>query len=236
VGIGHNERILIFSSNMGLKILQTSVAWTADGTFEVVQPPFLQLYSIMEEIEGISYPCLFAFLLNKKASTYRALMEITHEFVTEKGELHLKQFIVDFEGPVIREFKAVFGRHILLTGCVIEYFQALIHEELDKVIETLDQNPEVKAEEADQMKESINTYLSYFEKTYIGRQGRAGFLKGRYPVSVWNQVENVTEGHQMSTNRHEGFHNRYRFVLFCLCLSLLSYVQLINHCFYLSLV
>jgi hypothetical protein len=51
----------------------------------------------MGEVEGISYPCLFAFMADKKATTYRALLKVIHEFVIKKGELHLKQFVCDFE-------------------------------------------------------------------------------------------------------------------------------------------
>jgi len=252
IEMGGNDRLIVFSSNTGLKILQMSVTWTADGTFDIVQPPFKQLYSIMGEVEGISYPCLFAFMADKKATSYRALLEVVHEFVIEKGELHLKQIVCDFESPVLREFKSVFGKNIIQTGCVVhlaralrrqmgkigdllkwqkshdfkifckclrglayvpvplvpEYFQALLQEELPKVLESLDNNPEVKAEEADRRKEAINSFLTYFERTYVGRQGRSGWLQGRFPIKIWNQHSNVLEGRQLSTNRHEGMHSR----------------------------
>jgi hypothetical protein len=52
--------------------------------------------------------------------------------------------------------------------------------------------------------------LEFFEEDYVGRKGRTGWLKGKFPIKIWNQWENVLEGRQLSTNRHEGWHSRLR--------------------------
>jgi hypothetical protein len=72
----------------------------------------------------------------------------------------------------------------------------------------LDKDREVK--EVDKMKESLNHYLDYFEKCYVGRPGRAGWLRGKIPINLWYQFDNVIEGRQISTNRHESFHSRLK--------------------------
>jgi hypothetical protein len=248
------ERMLVFASNAGLKMLQKSKSWSADGTFDVVPSPFCQLYSVMSELDGYSYPCLFSLLPNKRGATYRALMETIYQKVTEKGDLNLRQLVIDFEGPVVKEFKTIFGNQIRVTGCLVhfsrslrrkqgqigellswqshadfkiftnclkglafvppnlvsEYFKQLIDQELPKLLQNLDENRDIKAEKADEMKQALNKYLDYFEKSYIGRQGKTCWLKGKYPIQIWSQHENVLEGRQLSTNRHEGWHSRLR--------------------------
>ncbi len=91
---------------------------------------------------------------------------------------------------------------------VPDYFKCLLDEELTKLLTSLDEDPEVKPEVADVMKESFNKYIDYFERSYVGRPGRAAWLKGKFPIPLWNQHENILEGRQISTNRHESFHSR----------------------------
>jgi len=251
----NDERILVFASNRGLKLMAKAETWTCDGTFQCVPKPFKQLYSFMAEVDGVSYPTCFALLANKKGPTYRTLLELLYEKVAEKGDMLLKQIVLDFEGPVLKELKHVFGSHVRLTGCIVhfarsqrrkqgeignlitwqtkadykifteslkalayvkpekvsDYFKCLVDEELPKLVTSLDEDPQVKMEQADLMKESINLYLDYFEKSYVGRPGRSGgWLRGKFPIGVWNQYDNVIEGRQLSTNRHESFHSRLK--------------------------
>jgi len=35
--------------------------------------------------------------------------------------LRLKQVVLDFEGPVVKKIKHVFGSHVYLTGCIVQY-------------------------------------------------------------------------------------------------------------------
>jgi hypothetical protein len=84
-------RIIIFASASGLIMLQRSETWSCDGTFSVVPAPFLQIYTLMAELNNKSYPCFFALLPNKRASTYSKMLEILRENVEMKGPLHLKQ-------------------------------------------------------------------------------------------------------------------------------------------------
>jgi hypothetical protein len=54
-----NDRLLVFGSFQGFKLLQKSESWSADFTFGVVPTQFYQLYTIMAELNVRSYP--FAF-------------------------------------------------------------------------------------------------------------------------------------------------------------------------------
>jgi len=121
---GHG-RILIFASAFGLQTLCNSKTWGGDGTFSVVPKPFYQLYTVLAEMDGTSYPSLFCFLPDKKGATYKEVFEIVKREVSLKGELQLEQFLVDFEGPAINQIKPVFGRHVKVTGCQVHFFRNL---------------------------------------------------------------------------------------------------------------
>ncbi len=70
-------RIIIYVSDSGLKLLRKADIWTMDGTFGVIPKPFKQLYSIMSELNGYSYPSAFCLLPNKTAQTYRVVTPIS---------------------------------------------------------------------------------------------------------------------------------------------------------------
>jgi hypothetical protein len=84
-------RMIIFGSCQGLIMLQRSETWSCDGTFGCVPAPFYQLYSFMAELNHKSYPCFFALLPDKRAATYKKMLEVLKESVERKGALRLTQ-------------------------------------------------------------------------------------------------------------------------------------------------
>jgi hypothetical protein len=249
-------RILIYASPAGLKLMARSEIWTIDGTFSVVPKPFTQLYSIMAELDGYSYPCAFSLLPNKKGPSYRVVFETVRDKLLEKGPINLSQAVMDFESPALTEFRNAFGTDIRVTGCVVhfgrslrrrqgkegllawqtkpkfrtftgclkglayvpprqvpEYYSALIDQEMDFVLEELDEDADMKMEHKDDMKQNLNLFLEYFERTYLGKRGRAGWMRGKFQLELWNQHQNVLDGKQVSTNAHEGWHSRLRMAL-----------------------
>jgi hypothetical protein len=81
-------------------------------------------------------------------------------------------------------------------------------QKLPIILKNLDENQDVK--KVDSMKETLNKFLGYFEKTYIGRQERTCWLKGKFPIQIRNKHDNVLVGRQLFTNRQEGFHSRLK--------------------------
>ncbi len=81
---------------------------------------------------------------------------------------------------------------------------------MDDVIEELDQDEEMKLEVKDELKQSLNDFLDFFERTYLGKKGRAGWLKGKYALELWNQHSNVLDDRLLSTNAQKGWHSRLR--------------------------
>ncbi|MCP3668398.1 MAG: hypothetical protein GY696_38925 [Gammaproteobacteria bacterium] len=56
------DRILIFSTNNNLNVLETSDKWFADGTFSISPPLFTQLYTIHAERMNRVHPLIYALL------------------------------------------------------------------------------------------------------------------------------------------------------------------------------
>jgi hypothetical protein len=118
-----NDRILIFGSFHGFKMLQRSKSWSADGTFGVVPTPFYQLYTVMAELNVRSYPVCFGLLPNKKSATYFKFLQVVKQEAERHGQLNLEQFIIDFEAQMAKQVRVVFGRGVRLTGCQVHLYR-----------------------------------------------------------------------------------------------------------------
>jgi len=123
VGLEGGDRILLFSSMFGLDLLRKAKTWSGDGTFSVTPLPFYQLYTIMAEIDGHSYPAAYSLLPNKRSPTYHAMFgELKSNLLpTAEIQLNLDHFLIDFECPVMKEIRAVFGSSLRITGCYVHF-------------------------------------------------------------------------------------------------------------------
>ena len=72
-GPGDPSRMIIFATDAAFEILSSSDPWFGDGTFEVSQFIFFQLYTIHDIRNGRLIPCTFALLPNKRQVTYDRL-------------------------------------------------------------------------------------------------------------------------------------------------------------------
>jgi hypothetical protein len=105
----NDEHVLIFCSDVGLKILAESKRWHADGTFDTAvhfeKDKFKQFYLIHGMYKGHMLPCAFALLTNKTITTYRCLIsELKDGAAKIKLTLNPKILMIDFEQAVINEF------------------------------------------------------------------------------------------------------------------------------------
>lgn len=72
-----DERMLIFASDAGIKLLETAERASGDGTFSTVPAPFKQLFVVMADLKGgSSTPVVYGLLPNKKAETYDAFFNV----------------------------------------------------------------------------------------------------------------------------------------------------------------
>lgn len=120
-GENNNDRTIIFSSSFGLNLLRSSKSWSGDGTYYITPTPFYQLYSILAEVEGHSYPAAFIFMPNKRSLTYRAAFFHLREAleVGQESAVGPEEFLVDFEFPVMKEFRSEFKSCKRIVGCFV---------------------------------------------------------------------------------------------------------------------
>lgn len=57
--------------------------------------------------------------------------------------------------------------------------------------------------------ECLEDLLDYFEKTWLGRSTRRGYVNPLFPSSVWNQHDGVLGGLPRTNNALEGWHNAF---------------------------
>jgi hypothetical protein len=98
---------------------------------------------------------------------------------------------------------------------VVSYYQALLEEELaptfDAIREHIGQGQDDDFQEFDHVKGSIDSFLQYFEKTYVGQPGRLGAWNApRFPISLWNQHDATLANESTTTNANEAFHSVLR--------------------------
>ena len=67
------DRVIIFTTQSNIDLLNKHHDWYADGTFDIAPTFFKQVYTIHIIISGKTLPMLYALLPNKKQSTHRKL-------------------------------------------------------------------------------------------------------------------------------------------------------------------
>ena len=70
------QRIIIFCSDLQLKILGTSSKIGGDGTFGVCPDLFEQVYILMAWYKGVVLPAAYTLLGGKKETTYRRMLDL----------------------------------------------------------------------------------------------------------------------------------------------------------------
>lgn len=115
-------RILLFATEKSKEELGRCHRLFCDGTFKSVPKPFMQMYSIHGEIEGVVKPLAYALLCNKKKKqTYKLLFQLLKRRVPN---LKIDFFKSDFEEAAVRGFLSVFpNAHV--SGCYFHFKQAL---------------------------------------------------------------------------------------------------------------
>jgi hypothetical protein len=67
----HEDDILIFCSDNGIRVLVEARRWQADGTFSSAPPDWYQFYIIHGVIDFQVIPCAFVLLPAKDLDTYK---------------------------------------------------------------------------------------------------------------------------------------------------------------------
>ncbi|CAF4306646.1 unnamed protein product, partial [Rotaria sordida] len=91
----HNTNFLLFDGQLGetrgltfasqddIRYLANQKFWYTDGTFYTSPSVFYQIYSIHAYDEGLSTPCVFALLADKKEETYQNFFLVLKKKIIE---------------------------------------------------------------------------------------------------------------------------------------------------------
>ena len=112
-GVGDQDRMFIFASEIRLQLLRESEDWYADGIFKVCPEIFYQLYTIHGQQNGQIFPVVFCLLPNKTQATYRRMLQQVFDRV---GDNRLQDVLVHFERAAINAFHLI-DENIDMKGC-----------------------------------------------------------------------------------------------------------------------
>jgi hypothetical protein len=124
-----DQRIIIFASDLQLRLMCSSKQIGVHGTFKLCPALFAQLYIIMGWCKGECMPPVaFALLGGKIEATYRRmLLEFTSACRNLSLEFRPPRVILDFEQGAIAAFKHFFIESYLI-GCFFHFGQCLFRK------------------------------------------------------------------------------------------------------------
>jgi len=232
-----NNRILIFTTNENLNILNDSEIWFADGTFKSVPNIYNQLYTIHGNIDCTVYPLIYILMCSKNENSYS---EVLNQINILKPNLQPKAIVIDFEQAFIKSFKELYT-DVKIHGCFFHFTQCLwrklqscglknrystdaifSHEikklsalafvPVDNVIFAFEEL--INSDYYVDNEEELRTVVDYFEDTWIGRPTRGGRRRTpTFPIKIWNMFDAVMEGSPRTNNSVEGWHRAFNSAL-----------------------
>lgn len=229
------DRILMFSTQSNLTLLEKSDQWYCDGTFNAAPLLFSQLYTIHAINGNSTIPVVFALLANKKESTYLKMLTALKNL---RPTLSPANVMTDFEKASINAIKTVFPT-VTQTGCYFHFRQAIYKKiqqfglsdnyssdesfalELRKLSALAFVPPDDVIAAYDYLlstfffnEEIIEPILSYFEKTWVGQKHTGNRRRQPlFPITLWNQQANVLNGLSKTNNVVESWHNSFNQIL-----------------------
>lgn len=121
------NRILIFATDKSKEELARTRHIYCDGTFKSAPKPFMQIYSIHGDIDGVVKPLAYAMLLNKKMATYKRVFQLLKASIPN---MSIDVFTSDFEEAAVRAILSVFP-NVAVKGCYFHYKRALKKKQKD---------------------------------------------------------------------------------------------------------
>ena len=115
------NRILIFSTQKNLQLLQKCEHWFADGTFSTSPNLFYQIYTVHGIQFNNVFPSIFALLPNKTETTY---VNFYNALKTLNESLNPNSIMVDFEKAAINAIQSVFT-NTSVRGCFFHLSQSI---------------------------------------------------------------------------------------------------------------
>ncbi|CAF3509552.1 unnamed protein product [Rotaria sp. Silwood2] len=210
------ERIIVYATDLQLKLLFNSKKIFVDDTFSTAPNGFDQVFLIHDQQLGqTGVPVVFCLLSNRRTTTYIELFQrFKHEAKVLGEQFQPKYVVSDFEGAIIAAVQ-----HELLnvshTGCLFHFVQSInrkiislglgtayaqdatIREQCKQLMALILMPIEEIEGQFKRIREISSTALDdlfiYFERQWIN---------GNVPLSMWNvnvvddRTNNVSDGNQ----------------------------------------
>ena len=234
-GSDDESRVLVFSNNSLLEILNEATILQMDGTFRICPNLFHQLYTIHCWFRGRCVPVIYALLPSATSETYGKLFEFLALHVRNRApivvmdmELAAKNaFTTKFANANIKywfyHFCQSHWRKIQELGHSVEYgnnpdfarsfrkFSALAFLPVYHIGRAFDILYEDLIED-----DRFENFSTYFKNNYIGRRNRDGERgRPRFAIENWSQFTNVMDEISRTNNRVEGWNRRAKEIADC---------------------
>lgn len=235
------NRILIYSTEKNLKLMEKSKHWFADGTFKSSPVLFFQIYTIHVLInDDTIIPTVYALLPNKTQDIYTLLLSKIKEI---NPNLNPETIMTDFEHSSLIAFKNIFP-NIKQSGCFFHFTQCLWRkiQKIPGLAEKYISDPNFslhirmlpalayvpKSYVVTAFEELLNSQfyidnddllkplIEYFEDNWIGRLvGRRQMTRRTptFPLELWNCYDLAKKGLPRTNNNIEGWHRGFSTLL-----------------------
>jgi len=129
-----SQRHLIFATDECLSLLAKAKTWYMDGTFKVVNTPFVQLFSIHAFVNGDSesvnkqVPLAFCLMSRRHTKDYRRIFKELVKLLDERN-LHcrVENIVCDYEKATWRAARDIFP-NVKVLGCFFHWSQAVLRK------------------------------------------------------------------------------------------------------------
>jgi hypothetical protein len=221
------ERLIIFSTERNLNLLNQCDHWFGDGTFKLTPPLFSQIYTIHGLHRSNVLPLVYVLMTNKSQNLY---LEMFQQLQILEPSLNPRTMMTDFEMATLNAFHDVFPEAVQ-RGCFFHHKQCLLRKlqtmgEVNdkynsdatykmkvKMMPALAFIPEDQVKNAfeklinDQLYEDVELeIINYYSDVWVlGVQvTRSTRRPPIYPPKLWNCYEAVKLGIQKTNNDVEG--------------------------------
>lgn len=230
-GADDPNRIIIFSTEMSIDILNNSSEWYVDGTFQVSPLLYKQILTINIIFHGKNLPIVYTFLPNKQEITYTKFFEMLLNNEIKCIERPVG-FIVDYELAIINSIDKSFECKI--SGCYFHYVQSMWRNVSTKGLIPLFNNdpavtlgyrrikalPFLKLNHvirgfkliANEVPSNFKPLNDFFEEYYIGKlvnNSNSMRVKPNFPKELWNVYERTLEGIPRTNNSLKSWHKQF---------------------------
>ncbi|XP_031327714.1 uncharacterized protein LOC116158974 [Photinus pyralis] len=225
------HRILIFSTQRNLELLERCEHWYADGTFKTTPPLFTQVYTIHGVRFNTCIPSVFVLLPGKSKVLYQEMIQALKGL---RPNLKPSTIMIDFERAAIEAFQTEFPE-ILVRGCFFHLGQCIWRKVQEhgkavryandvefavqvKMLTAISFLPlhdvvlgfeELMDTEYYRNEIDLHPICDYFEDVWIGRPHRNIRRPPLFQYNLWNFYDATNNDLPRTNNSVEGWHRRF---------------------------